>query len=274
MFKRAILSKFEWENLPKPLNELFVENLIYDSSTENFAVTYKDSKEVWGLFSVTQRTAPYGIPTQIVQNVYNKGSITADEADFILFNPFNFDMTATAIYVRAYEAIIKSINKALKQHIAASTLVANVYAQGQAELNALKKIYQDFPGIKVLESREIITADDPKMRIVQFEYTPRFKDLEDLKHEIEDDLFMRAGIASGVEITHITDSNLKDSEQARDLVNAYNLKLREDFARRYNEWRKPDKPLRVRIHEINRDNTIKDTGTNFSNIDKENTDNE
>ena len=43
---------------------------------------------------------------------------------------------------------------------------------------------------------------------MQFEIIPRLKELEDLKHEIEKDLFLRLGIAYGTDKTHITNINL------------------------------------------------------------------
>ena len=53
----------------------------------------------------------------------------------------------------------------------------------------------------------------------------------------------------GTDKTHMTDSNLRDSEQAIDLINAYELKLRKDFTSRYNAW-KGSEALSVEIHNI------------------------
>jgi len=84
---------------------------------------------------------------------------------------------------------------------------------------------------------------------------PRLKELEDLKHEIEKDLFLRLGINYGTDKTHITNINLEDSEQVLDLVNSYELKLRQDFCKRYNAWKGAD-VLKVKIHNITKENSI------------------
>lgn len=261
MFKRSILSKFEWENLPEPLNELFVENLIYSTDTQNFAVVRRGGfRDFWGGFFVQTRETDYGIPTSIICNTFRGTQISAQSDDFILFNPYNYGTTPLYLYVKAYTAMIASINTALKQHIAATQLIAHIYASTQSEREKLEKIYKNIPGVKIVDIALDGMLNDQKLNFIQFDVTPRSKELEDLKHELETDLFMRCGISNGIELTHITDSNLKDSEQARDLFNAYELKLRENFCNRYNEWKKPDKPLKVKIHTITHQNAIeKDT---------------
>lgn len=264
MFKKALLAKFEWDGLLAPLNSLFVENLIYDSSDRNFVVVERpNGKEFWGMFTVLEREGDYGIPTKIQYTTANGSTRSTD--DFVLFSNFKSFVKSDRLIVEAHTQIIVEINKALKQHIRASQLIANIYAKSKTEADELAKLYKDFSGIKVLKRARPNMADmDSGAEIVQFEITPRTEELENLKHEIEKDLFLRLGIYTGVDKTHITDHNVEDCEQVEDLLNAYELKLRQDFCERYNKWREAhniSRRLTVKIHAVTAENSI---STNIS----------
>lgn len=266
MFKKATLAKFEWAGLPDRLTELFVENLIFESSTENFVVTYvpNTDKEYWSVFNVLEdREEPYGFATQ-VQVTTARGN-TYSTKDFVLFSEFKQFTTPLSLYVRAHTAIIQNINLALIQHIDASKLVAHVYANSKDEADELTKLYADFAGIKVLKQPKT-KFDDMRRGVdfVQFEITPRTEELENLKHEIENDLWRRLAIYTGVELSHVTDHNIKDCEQAHDLMNAYELKRREDFCKRYNAWlhkHGDTRTLSVKIHAVTSENTVAEKDT-------------
>lgn len=265
MFNKCTISKFEWGGYPSELSEMFIENLILNSSTENFAVCDFQSKgtderangEFWGYFDVLERHPKYGRPTKIF--VTNALGETFTTSDFVLFNDYKNNTTPNAKYIAYYKNVIKKINHAIEQHIAASGLVANIYAASKPEKDELEKLYKDFDGVKVVKHDTTMLDGGKKFDIVQFDIEPRLAELEQLKHDMENDLFLRLGVDNGVDKTHITNANLKDSEQARDLINAYELKRREDFCRRYNEWRGNGR-LTVKIHAITDMNSIQEQG--------------
>ena len=151
--------------------------------------------------------------------------------------------------------MIRQINQALQQHITASQLVATIYASSAKEALTLKKMFENFYGVKIVEHSTTMLDGGKKADIVQFDIEPRLKELEDLKHELEKDLFLRLGIDNGIDKTHITNINLEDSEQVIDLINNYELKLRKEFCKKYNKW-KGSNVLDVKIHSITDDNTI------------------
>lgn len=265
MFIKSTLAKFEWKGQPKELPDLFIENLLLHSSTYNFAVTnFKSSNkddngangEFWSLFTVLEYEPKYKRPKRI--QVVNGMGETFATNDFVLFNNYKNTATLNSSYINYYSQVIKQINKALEQHITASQLIATIYASNGKEAADLKKIFSNFDGVMIVEHSSSMPSYDnggKRANVVQFEIEPRLKELEDLKHEIEKDLFLRLAIDYGTDKTHITNLNLEDSEQVIDLVNAYENKLRQDFCARYNEWKKGAN-LTCKIHEITRDNTV------------------
>lgn len=264
MFIKCALSKFEWEGLPDDLTDVFVENLLLNSSENNFAVVeWKGAKdktangEFWGYYKVLAWEAKYRRPTQIFLTNGNGDSYTT--TNFVLFNNFKNTATLNSHYINYYSQMIAQINRALNQHIAASELIATIYAASKEEKKELETLFKDFRGVKVVKHDTSMLDGGKKADIVQFEIEPRLAELEDLKHEIEKDLFLRLGIDYGTDKTHITNANLKDSEQPIDLINAYELKLREDFCKRYNKW-KGAEILSVKIHAITDANSIQKTG--------------
>jgi len=269
MFIKCALAKFEWEGLPDDLTDIFVETLLLESSENNFAVVeWKGSKdetangEFWGYFNVLEWEAKYRRPKKIFLTNGNGGSYTT--SDFVLFNNFKNKATLNINYINYYSQMIAQINCALNQHIAASELIATIYAASKEEKAEIEKLFKDFRGVKVVKHDTSMLDGGKKADIVQFEIEPRLKELEELKHEIQNDLFLRLGIDAGVDKTHITDTNLKNSEQPIDLINSYELKLREDFCKRYNKW-KGLEVLRVKIHNITADNSIQKGGQDNDN---------
>lgn len=265
MFKKCVLSKFEWSGYPSELNDTFIERLILGSTTSNFAVVNFESQkndpdangEFWGYFQVLSKRAKYGRPKTI--QVTNAQGETFTTDDFILFDEYKTLPTTDAAYIAYYTDRIKRINHAIDQHIAASELIANIYAASKAEKDELIKLYKGFDGIKVVKHDTTMIDGGKKVDIVQFDIEPRLAELEQLKHDAENDLFLRIGVDNGVDKTHITNANLKDSEQAIDLINAYELKRRENFCRRYNAWKKGAN-LTVKIHAITDANSITEHG--------------
>lgn len=279
MFIKCATAKFEWTGQPKELTDIFIENLLLHSNTYNFAVcdfvsTQKDSKdangEFWGYFNVLERFPKYGIPKKIQMTNYRGESYSTES--FVLFNNFKYMATLNSSYINYYSQMIAQINKALNQHITASELIATIYAASSAEKKEIEKLFKDFHGVKIVEHSTKLLDGGKKADIVQFEIQPRLQELEQLKRDIETDLFLRIGIDNGTDKTHITDTNLKDSEQAIDLINSYELKLREDFCKRYNEWRKGSN-LSVKIHNITANNSIQTGGDNSDNGANETTSN-
>lgn len=259
MFKKALFAKFEWGGLPKPLTDIFVEKLLFSSKTQNFAVVLWDNVEFWAHFNVLDEYEKmYGLAQKIQVNSKFGGTYSTD--DFVLFDNFKSDdMIPDAIYIKGHTAIIRAINEALQQHIAATELIATVYASSAAEAKSLKSLYRNFPGVKIVENANNLLQGEKRYDIVQFNITPRMAELEELKHNIENDLFLRLGIDTGLDKTHITNSNLKDSEQVIDLINSYELKRREDFCERLTEWRRRhgnNTPCTVKIHTIDKSNTV------------------
>lgn len=259
MFKKALFAKFEWGGLPKPLTDIFVEKLLFNSKTQNFAVVLWNNVEFWAHFNVLDEYEKmYGFAQKIQVNSKFGGTYSTD--DFVLFDNFESDdIIPDAIYIKGHTAIIRAINEALQQHIAATELIATVYASSAAEAKSLKSLYRNFPGVKIVENANNLLQGEKRYDIVQFNITPRMAELEDLKHNIENDLFLRLGIDTGLDKTHITNSNLKDSEQVIDLINSYELKRREDFCERLTEWRRShgnNTPCTVKIHTIDKSNTV------------------
>lgn len=265
MFKRATIAKFEWANPPDDLTELDIESIILRSNG-NFAVTFDGDRhdnegEFWREYSTLQFTKKYGVPTKITQTFWRGG--TRISSAFCLFRRIiNFATEPTPIlsYMRWYSELIKKINHALTQHVTASELIAKISTSSSEEKRELENLFKGYEGIKITQRkgsiRDNITGG---VEFTEFEITPRLAELEQLKRDLENDCFLRCGVDNGLDKTHITNANLKDSEQAVDLINSYELKLREDFAERYNVFarRPPNKLLMPTIHTISRKNSIR-----------------
>jgi len=257
MFKKICLAKFEWDGLPDPLNDIFVENLLLKSSDYNFSVVQLPRElgggEYWSLYDVLDRSEPYGIPERIQVMTFKGGAFAT--SNFTLFNNFRNTTTLNSGYIRYYSSMLAQINRALGQHIAASELIATIYASSDAEKREIEKTFCGFDGVKVVKVKADPMSDAKQSDFVQFDITPRMGELETLKHDIEKDLFLRLGVNYGTDKTHITTLNIKDSEEPLALINAYELKLREDFCKRYNAWKGTD-TLKVKIHAITAKNTL------------------
>lgn len=267
MFKKVYASKFEWSGLPDGLTSLFVEDLILSSPNENFAVVVYPASdkirpdsvgEFWGKFSKLAWDAKYGRAKRVFVTNYMGDSLETN--DFVLFdnfaNVYKEAPTPSITYIRAYSAIMERINKALIQHIDATKLIANVYASTPQEEKELKAAFSDYKGVIVTKSDADALFDGNKMRLVQFQIDAKFADLEELKRKMQEDCFLRLGVNTGTDKTHLTNYNIQDSEEIRDLINAYELKRREDFCKRYNAWGKGENVLSVKIHTINAENAI------------------
>lgn len=267
MFKKVYASKFEWNGLPDGLTSLFVEDLILSSPNENFAVVVYPASdkirpdsvgEFWGKFSKLAWDAKYGRAKRVFVTNYMGDSLETN--DFVLFdnfaNVYKEAPTPSIAYIRAYSAIMERINKALIQHIDATKLVANVYASTQQEEKELKAAFSEYKGVIVTKSDADALFDGNKMRLVQFQIDAKFADLEELKRKMQEDCFLRLGVNTGTDKTHLTNYNIQDSEEIRDLINAYELKRREDFCKRYNAWGKGENVLSVKIHTISTENAI------------------
>ena len=269
MFIKCALAKFEWEGQPQELPCLFIENLLLHSTSYNFAVVNVEGMtdkrangEFWGYYNILEYEPKYRCAAKIQVFNGNGNGFTTD--NFVLFNNFKNTATLNSSYINYYSQIIRQINTALQQHITASQLIATVYAASEKEATELKKLFENFNGVKVVKHDTQMLDGGKKADIVQFEIVPRLKELEDLKHDIEKDLFLRLGINNGTDKTHITNINLEDSEQVIDLINAYELKLRQDFCKRYNAW-KGNGNLSVKIHNINKDNSIQNSEEDIQN---------
>lgn len=267
MFKKVYASKFEWSGLPDGLTSLFVEDLILSSPNENFAVVVYPASdkirpdsvgEFWGKFSKLAWDAKYGRAKRVFVTNYMGDSLETN--DFVLFdnfaNVYKEAPTPSITYIRAYSAIMERINKALIQHIDATKLIANVYASTPQEEKELKAAFSDYKGVIVTKSDADALFDGNKMRLVQFQIDAKFADLEELKRKMQEDCFLRLGVNTGTDKTHLTNYNIQDSEEIRDLINAYELKRREDFCERYNAWGKGENVLSVKIHTISTENAI------------------
>lgn len=267
MFKKVYASKFEWSGLPDGLTSLFVEDLILSSPNENFAVVVYPASdkirpdsvgEFWGKFSKLAWDAKYGRAKRVFVTNYMGDSLETN--DFVLFdnfaNVYKEAPTPSITYIRAYSAIMERINKALIQHIDATKLIANVYASTPQEEKELKAAFSDYKGVIVTKSDADALFDGNKMRLVQFQIDAKFADLEELKRKMQEDCFLRLGVNTGTDKTHLTNYNIQDSEEIRDLINAYELKRREDFCKRYNAWGKGENVLSVKIHTISTENAI------------------
>ena len=267
MFKKVYASKFEWNGLPDGLTSLFVEDLILSSPNENFAVVVYPASdkirpdsvgEFWGKFSKLAWDAKYGRAKRVFVTNYMGDSLETN--DFVLFdnfaNVYKEAPTPSIAYIRAYSAIMERINKALIQHIDATKLIANVYASTPQEEKELKAAFSEYKGVIVTKSDADALFDGNKMRLVQFQIDAKFADLEELKRKMQEDCFLRLGVNTGIDKTHLTNYNIQDSEEIRDLINAYELKRREDFCERYNAWGKGENVLSVKIHTINTENAI------------------
>lgn len=267
MFKKVYASKFEWSGLPDGLTSLFVEDLILSSPNENFAVVVYPASdkirpdsvgEFWGKFSKLAWDAKYGRAKRVFVTNYMGDSLETN--DFVLFdnfaNVYKEAPTPSITYIRAYSAIMERINKALIQHIDATKLIANVYASTPQEEKELKAAFSDYKGVIVTKSDADALFDGNKMRLVQFQIDAKFADLEELKRKMQEDCFLRLGVNTGTDKTHLTNYNIQDSEEIRDLINAYELKRREDFCKRYNAWGKGENVLSIKIHTISTENAI------------------
>lgn len=265
MFKRATKAKFEWANPPEDLTELDIESIILRSNGE-FAVSFDgngndNEGEFWSEYSALTFSRKYGIPTKITQTFWRGG--TRVTSNFCLFrrivDPVT-EPTPILSYMRWYSELIKKINHALTQHVTASELIAKISTSSKEEKAQLDKLFKGYTGIKIVQRKGSITDSiTGGVEFTQFEITPRLAELEQLKRDLENDCFLRCGIDNGLDKSHITNANLKDSEQAVDLINSYELKLREDFARRYNEFarRAPNNLLTPTIHAISATNSIR-----------------
>lgn len=263
MFIKCALAKFEWEGQPQELPDIFIENLLLHSTSYNFAVVNVEGMEdkrangeLWTYYNILEYEPKYRRASKI--QVFNAAGQGYATNNFVMFNDFGNTATLNSSYINYYSQIIRQINKALQQHITASELIATVYAASEKEAAELKKLFENFNGVKVVKHDTTMLDGGKKADIVQFEIEPRLKELEDLKHDIEKDLFLRLGINNGTDKTHITNINLEDSEQVLDLINSYELKLRQDFCKRYNAW-KGDGNLSVKIHNINKNNSIQNS---------------
>ena len=272
MFIKCALAKFEWGGQPEELPDLFIENLLLHSSSYNFAVVnikgMKDERangEFWGYYNILEYEPKYRRAAKI--QVFTANGQGYATNDFVLFNSFKNTATLNSSYINYYSQIIQQINTALQQHIIASQLIATIYAASAKEKAEIEKLFENFNGVKVVKHDTTMLDGGKKADIVQFEIVPRLKELEDLKHDIEKDLFLRLGIAYGTDKTHITDLNIADSEQALDLINSYELKLRKDFCKRYNAW-KDNGNLSVKIHNINKDNSIQNSEEGAENVNE------
>ena len=261
MFIKSTLAKFEWNGQPKELNSIFVEQLLLASSSYNFAVTNicgkteEENGEFWSYYNILQYEPKYRRAKKIQVMLANGGTYATE--DFVLFNNFRNNGTLNSSYITFYCQMIRQINKALSQHILASQLVATIYCSTPKEESDARKMFEDYEGIKILNFSETALLDGKKADFVQFEIQPRLAELENLKHELERDLLARLGITSGINKTHLTTQDTLNNEESIDLLNAYELDLRKDFVKRYNEWKGSD-ILSVEIRKITRENSIND----------------
>lgn len=274
MFIKSFLAKFEWINLPEELTDLDVEGLLLGGLDYNFAASRAiprrrnpdkltdNEGEYWGTFTAMGNSRKYGRPLVIMQSFANGTSRMTN--DFCLFdNRIKSAARPQPVMttIKGYSALIAECNRVIHQHIKACELVAAIYASSPQEATDLEKMYGGINGVKVIKTKQGFGRDYTRgdVNYIQFAVTPRGEELESLKHELENDLFLRLGIDAGIDKTHITNDNINDSEQPAALVNAYYLKLHKDFCKRYNTWagRAADNLLDVRIHNINASNTIK-----------------
>ena len=268
MFTRAYKAKFEWTGLPDGLTSLFVEDLILSSSNENFAVAIFDRDgipeaargEFWGAPTKIYYEQKYGRARRVQMVQYMGTAQIFDAKDVVMFDDFatvyKTPPTPSRTYIRAYTAMLGEINKAINQHVKARTLVATIYADSQEEYKELSKLFERYDGVKVVKNTADKLFDGKKVNFLQFEVDAHYTDLAALKRSMEEDCFLRIGINRGVEKSHLTNYNIKDTEEAKDLINAYELKKREDFCRRYNEWGRGQRKLSVKIHTITADNSL------------------
>ena len=261
MFIKSTLAKFVWQGLPEELNSIFVEQLLLASSSYNFAVVNVSKKEdenengeFWGYYNILEYEPKYRRAKKIQVMLANGGTFATD--DFVLFNNFKNNGTLNSSYISYYSQMIRQINKALGQHITASQLVATIYCSSPKEEADAKKMFENYEGVKVLKHNDTAVYSGKRAEFVQFEIQPRLAELENLKHEIEKDLFSRLGITSSSNKTHMSEKDTMNNDESADLVNAFELDLREDFAKRYNKWKNGS--LSVEIRKITRDNSIND----------------
>lgn len=261
MFIKSTLAKFVWQGLPDDLNSIFVEQLLLGSSSYNFAVVNIKGKEdesengeFWGYYNILEYEPKYRRAKKIQVMLASGGTYTTD--DFVLFNNFKNNGTLNSSYISYYSQMIRQINKALSQHITASQLVATIYCSTPKEETEAKKMFENYEGVKILRFSDDALYNGKKADFVQFEIQPRLAELENLKHEIERDLLARLGITSGINKTHLTTADTINNDESTDLLNAFELDLRRDFAKRYNKWRNGS--LSVEIRKITRDNSIND----------------
>lgn len=261
MFIKSVLSKFIWNGLPDELNSIFVEQLLLSSSSYNFAVVdisgkenEQENGEFWGYYNILEFEPKYRRAKKIQVMLGNGGTYTTD--DFVLFNNFKNSGTLNSSYISYYSQMIRQINKALSQHITASQLVATIYCSTPKEEADARKMFEKYEGVKILRFSDDAIYKGKTADFVQFEIQPRLAELENLKHEIERDLLARVGITSGINKTHLTTADTINNDESTDLLNAFELDLRKDFAKRYNNWKNGS--LSVEIRKITRENSIND----------------
>lgn len=254
MFIKAYLSKFEWaeKELPDNLTGAMVDNLILTSNTENFVVVADETTPFFtNTFSILERSERYGLPEKIQVRYYNGVTKMYDYPDFVLFKLWKNDETPAFAFINFYSRIIMEINSVLRQHIKATVLTAHITANTLAEKTELEKVFAGFDGVKITvikgnQASERLDIADKKLDITQFEIKAQFAELEQVKHEIEKDLFLRLGIEQPDNKTHVTVEDVSNSEIIVDLINTYELKLRKDFCKRYNE--RFNRNLTVKLH--------------------------
>lgn len=268
MFERAYKAKFEWSGLPDGLTSIFVEDLILSSPNENFAVAIFNRDgipeaargEFWGAPTKIYYEQKYGRARRVQMVQYMGTTQIFDAKDVVMFDDFatvyRTPPTPSKTYIKAYTAMLAEINKAISQHVKARTLTAAIYADTQEEYKELSKLFERYDGVKVVKNTADKLFDGKKVNFLQFEVDAHYTDLAALKRNMEEDCFLRIGINRGIDKTHLTNYNIKDSEEAKDLINAYELKKREDFCRRYNEWGRGAHRLSVKIHNITADNSL------------------
>lgn len=268
MFIKAIKAKFEWTGLPDGLTSLFVEDLILSSTNENFCVAIFDREgipedargEFWGTPAKIYFERKYGRASRVQMVQYLGTTQIFDAKDVVMFDDFagtyRAKPTSSLSYIRAYTNILGEINKAIKQHVKAQTLVATVYADTQEEYKELVKLFDSYEGVKVVKSTADKAYDGKKVNFVQFEIDTKYTELAELKRKMQDDLFLRLGIKTGIDKTHLTNYNIEDTEEVTDLINAYELKRRQDFCERYNKWGRGQYTLSVKIHTVTPENSV------------------
>ena len=71
-------------------------------------------------------------------------------------------------------------------------------------------MFENYEGVKVLKHNDTAVYSGKRAEFVQFEIQPRLAELENLKHEIEKDLFARLGITSSSNKTHMSEKRYNE----------------------------------------------------------------